>query len=257
MDEVRAERQREIDEIAMLRVLAGMGVSIGEFSHEVRHYSTEFKLGMDRLHKDLISTQSEMLSSQSDTLNKNLDGLLSYIRYFDANIAANVQRELCSIDLLEQVELFIEKMQPIAHRQNIQLIVEPFTTKAYTLPMHVSEWGSILINLFTNSVKAISRANTKKRIIKYKIGKLNNNIYFEILDTGDGIPVENYSLVFEPFFTTSAPTTPFSTTQQEISGTGLGLKIVKDIITSYNGTISITEPDEGFSTKFHIEIPQA
>lgn len=42
---------------------------------------------------------------------------------------------------------------------------------------------------------------------------------------------------------------------QEMTGTGLGLKIVRDIINAYNGKIFVKEPKKGYSTTFRIEIP--
>jgi signal transduction histidine kinase len=43
----------------------------------------------------------------------------------------------------------------------------------------------------------------------------------------------------------------------EITGTGLGLKIVKDIVSSYRGNIQVVSPKKGFSTCIRIEIPKA
>ena len=40
-----------------------------------------------------------------------------------------------------------------------------------------------------------------------------------------------------------------------MSGTGLGLKIVKDIIQGYGGLIYVKEPIKGFSTTIRIELP--
>ena len=39
-------------------------------------------------------------------------------------------------------------------------------------------------------------------------------------------------------------------------GTGLGLKIVKDIVLSYKGTISLAEPNETYATCIKVEIPR-
>ncbi len=46
-------------------------------------------------------------------------------------------------------------------------------------------------------------------------------------------------------------------TSTEITGTGLGLKIVKDIVSSYRGKIEVVSPKEGFNTCLRIEIPIA
>ena len=45
-------------------------------------------------------------------------------------------------------------------------------------------------------------------------------------------------------------------TDEQMVGTGLGLKIVKDIIVYYKGKIYFVPPEENFSTCFRIELPK-
>jgi signal transduction histidine kinase len=69
-------------------------------------------------------------------------------------------------------------------------------------------------------------------------------IRFEISDTGAGIPAENLSKIFEPYFSTKE------------TGTGLGLAIVQKIVDVHNGTIDVeSKVDDG--TKFVVRLPRA
>ena len=122
--------------------------------------------------------------------------------------------------------------------------------------MHKSEWSSILFNLYSNSRKAIRRAKATGRIL-LEIGNIDSNyVFVRFNDNGDGIPEQNRERVFNAFFSTSMPAS-FDTPQNEqLTGTGLGLKIVKDIITGYKGTIKVEEPTAGFSTCIEIRIPK-
>lgn len=43
---------------------------------------------------------------------------------------------------------------------------------------------------------------------------------------------------------------------EQLTGTGLGLKIVKDIITSYRGNIKVIDPIVGYSTGIEIIMPK-
>jgi signal transduction histidine kinase len=67
---------------------------------------------------------------------------------------------------------------------------------------------------------------------------------FEISDTGVGIPEENLSKIFEPYFSTKE------------TGTGLGLAIVQKIVDIHNGTISV-QSREGEGTTFILKLPKA
>jgi len=90
-----------------------------------------------------------------------------------------------------------------------------------------------------------------------RAGKIDENVYLEFSDTGIGIAPEIAPRIFDAFFTTTSPADPMATEQEENIGTGLGLKIIKDIVTSYGGEISLASPPKGYKTSFRIELPRA
>ncbi|MCF6290435.1 MAG: HAMP domain-containing histidine kinase [Desulfobacterales bacterium] len=69
-------------------------------------------------------------------------------------------------------------------------------------------------------------------------------VYFMIKDSGPGIPAENLSRIFSPFFTSKG----------EKKGNGLGLSIVKQIIDQLGGTITARNGKEG-GAEFEIVLP--
>ena len=69
--------------------------------------------------------------------------------------------------------------------------------------------------------------------------------------------MENREKIFNAFFTTSTPKGHKASSTDELTGTGLGLKIVRDIVESYNGEISIENAPVGFSTNIRITVPIA
>ena len=75
-------------------------------------------------------------------------------------------------------------------------------------------------------------------------GELANEVEIMISDNGPGIPLEIRSKIFDPFFTT----------KDVGHGSGLGLYIVHDIITSLNGSINI-DSRSGEGTTFVIWLP--
>lgn len=93
--------------------------------------------------------------------------------------------------------------------------------------------------------------------IKIVVGKESKRIYVEFSDNGDGIPEKNQHRVFDAFFTTSSPVGFDAENDEKLTGTGLGLKIIHDIIQSYSGTIELIEPESNYSTCFKIELPLA
>jgi signal transduction histidine kinase len=252
----KEETTKMLKEKSMLRILSSVGITIGQFIHEVRDYlinmESDVKFLLEKLRSDTVLTERLMI------LEKNVATFQSYTSYFDNVISQNVVRELKPIEVQNTAENFWESMNNDATKSNIIFNI-PLRNGSflYSRPMHPSEWSSILFNFYTNAKKAIKRTK-KSGEIKIECGINEKYVFLEFSDTGDGISEENEEKIFNEFFTTTSQNTLEETNaSNEITGTGLGLKIVKDIVTSYRGNIQVVSPKKGFSTCLRIEIPIA
>lgn len=250
VEEIGAQSQKILEENGMLRVLASLGLTIGEFTHEVRHAIAALNVTIAQMEAEGVSGQSLLASKDNMLL------LQSYVRYFDNAITQNAHRQLDVHELRDLVHEFSVVVRPTLLRQNVELIERFDGYDLFTKPMHKSEWSSIFLNLFTNSLKAIQRAGTKGKI-EITGGSANNHLYIIFSDNGDGIRPENVDKIFDAFFSTSSPPGILSSEAERLIGTGLGLKIVKDIIDAADGDIGLIDPPAGYSTSFRIEVPRA
>ncbi|SHH05242.1 Signal transduction histidine kinase [Flavobacterium fluvii] len=244
-----------IDELNMIRVLAGLGLIIGEFTHEITNYLGAFDVDIQYIIDNIDKSKEEY--KRAIRLKSTFDSFQVYTSYFDETISQNVNQELKPIEIRDVIKPFVKTISPDTERCNINLELDINGYELFTCKMHTSEWASILFNLYSNSKKAIKRANQTNGKVLIRAGKENEYIFVEFIDDGDGIPLENRDKVFNAFFTTSSPKGHKSTSTDDLTGTGLGLKIVKDIIESYNGEITIDNSPEGFKTNFRIIIPIA
>lgn len=252
--EEQKQKQKELlEEKNLLRILAALGLTIGEFIHEIKQYQAVLEADSENI-KEYIDKDSEGYEV-SDRIQENLKSLSTYTSYFDEAISENIQRELSPVELESAVLAFQKAIQNDLLKRKIEFNYEAKETLLYTCPMHKSEWASILFNLYTNARKAIQKVNRGNGSLYIEIGSTKKNVYLEFSDNGNGIPLESRDKVFNPFFTTSAPVGKITRNHEEMTGTGLGLKIVKDIITGYGGIIYVKEPIEGYSTTFRIELP--
>lgn len=248
-EEEKKERQKLVDENNMLRVLAGTGLVIGEFIHEIKRFGPAFSADLLFL-RNRIGGNVELID-KVDEMETSLKSFSSYTAYFDKTISRNVIRELEPTNIKEQVNEFIKNIKNDVDRANIDIPDPVYEGKGLiTVPMHPSEWMSILFNLYTNAKKAMKGKDEKRILIR--CWKTDGRVFIQFSDTGKGIPDEDRENVFNAFFTTSSPVGRGDDT---FSGTGLGLTIIKEIVTSYNGNIMVVSPYQGYNTTFQISIP--
>jgi signal transduction histidine kinase len=106
---------------------------------------------------------------------------------------------------------------------------------------HPQELNQVFMNILVNASQAIEG----KGEIRISTGDDHDgNIEIKIQDNGIGIPEENISKLFNPFFTT----------KDVGKGTGLGLHVAYSIIQKHRGTIEV-ESKVGVGTTFIVKIP--
>lgn len=104
----------------------------------------------------------------------------------------------------------------------------------------------VINNLVGNSIKYTTEGKIALRVTDTK-----NDIQFEVMDTGIGIPSQDLPRMFEDFYRASNNTA-------ETKGTGLGLSICKRIVEAHGGKISIESPCHEYNTgtKFTFTLPK-
>jgi PAS domain S-box-containing protein len=103
----------------------------------------------------------------------------------------------------------------------------------------------VVLNLLTNAEHALSSWVGEKRIV-VTTAQRGDQLVVSVADSGPGVPPENLSRIFNPFFTTK----PVG------EGTGLGLSISDGIVREHGGRIRV-ESRPGRGATFEIELPYA
>ncbi len=157
-------------------------------------------------------------------------------------------RSLRSFNLYEKPELHNLDMEDFV-RKFISLVNEDFEKRGITIDTVVDPVRAyadarvlqqVLLNLFTNAADALKeRADPR---ITVNVTPAGGMVRIRVHDNGQGIPEERLKDLFKPFHTSKS------------TGTGLGLVIVKKMITMMNGTVVITSA-VGKGTSADIFIP--
>ena len=100
----------------------------------------------------------------------------------------------------------------------------------------------VLNNLLSNAFKFTPEYG-KVRVL---VWREENQLHIDVSDTGKGMDKETCAHIFEPFYQ--------GETDMRNIGTGVGLTLVKQIIDSMNGTITV-ESEQRKGTTFHIKVP--
>ncbi len=100
----------------------------------------------------------------------------------------------------------------------------------------------ILFNIIQTAIHSISRRGT----ISVEAEDVGKHVEVRVADTGCGISDENVQHIFEPFFTT----------KMDSKGVGLGLYVIKQLMTRMNGNISV-KSKVGKGTTFYLSFIKA
>ncbi|MBM3126874.1 MAG: PAS domain-containing protein [Chloroflexi bacterium] len=139
-----------------------------------------------------------------------------------------------TLDMLEP----LAKKKKIALTSNIAEELKPVRAN----PVRIRQ---LLDNLVGNAIKYTPDQGR----ISVGMSMQENQVVFEVQDSGPGIPMDEQSRVFEKFFRASnAP--------EGIQGTGLGLAIVKSIVDSHQGRVWV-ESHAGKGSSFCVLLPAA
>jgi len=120
-------------------------------------------------------------------------------------------------------------------------VVEPLPSVSVAMAEDVLE--SILSNLLDNARQHGGDAVTVAVTCPLPAAGADAVLLIEVSDNGPGISAANAARVFEPFFTTA----------RARGGTGLGLAVVKSLLTAHHGTIELGESSAG--TRLRICLP--
>jgi signal transduction histidine kinase len=106
--------------------------------------------------------------------------------------------------------------------------------------LHQNAFRRALLNLMQNAMDAMPNGGELTLCGR----QVDTWVYLEVQDTGTGIAMDQCSQLFTPFHTTKP------------DGTGLGLYVVREILTAHGGTISVTSTP-GIGTTCLVTLPLA
>ena len=157
------------------------------------------------------------------------------------------QLQLC--DLSEEVEACRPFLENLCTQANVRI---DFHLTDEAIPVHLDTvlFQQVLINIVKNAVEASSPAplQGERGVVAIEVAKRSTDDgpavgTLVISDNGHGIPPSVAKHLFTPFFSTKP------------QGQGLGLLLIRDILTAHHCTFSLLTDPEDHLTRFTIQFP--
>jgi signal transduction histidine kinase len=215
------------DQLRKTERLAELGTLASGMAHEI---GTPMNVILGRAELLMRKTSDEptrrglgTIVAQVERITKIMNQLLSFARKRPAERQC-VNLEAVMIDVLDVLQ---ERLST----QHIHIIntVTPHLPKVLADPDHMNQ---VFLNLILNACQAMSDGGT----LSLTLHPTEDAVELTVQDTGSGIPQEQISKIFDPFFSTKAVG----------EGTGLGLTVVHGILQEHQGAIRVTSvPGQG------------
>jgi PAS domain S-box-containing protein len=243
---VRDLTERKQMEARLVRAdrMASLGTLAAGIAHEINNPLAFTVANLGHLETDVLPRLKLPTGEQDDVRKLVADAQLGatrvrdIVRQLKMFSRAEEQARPEPVDVNRVLESAISMASnEIKHRARL---VRDFTDQLVA-EAHEGRLGQVMVNLLVNAAQAIPEGSVERNEIRVLTRTHAEGLAIEVRDTGSGIPAENLERLFEPFFTTK----PVGV------GTGLGLPICQDIVTSFGGRMEV-ESEVGKGSTFRV-----
>lgn len=207
-----------------------------QVAHEIKNPLTPMRLTVQSFERRFDPEDPEIyakIKEYSNTLIQQIDTMSSIASAFSnfADMPAQ-QSELLNVPKIVKLSLDIFNERYINYESDQEEIMANFDR---------TQLIRVVTNLVKNAVQATVLCEDPRIVVE--VTETENTVSISVNDNGIGITEENKAKIFEPKFTTKS------------SGMGLGLAMVKNIMETYNGSITFTADNER-GTTFTVSFPK-
>jgi two-component system sensor histidine kinase/response regulator len=219
---------------------------LAHLSHELRTPLTSI-LG----YAELLLNSDKSAQSRSElniilSNGKHLLSLLNDVLDLSKIAADKLEINSAAIELNSFIADVFFLLQINAHDKGLNLQIQARAALPLTIYADSTRLRQILINLSHNAIKFTQQGRVSIQLWTQFVHD-KELLYFEVTDSGMGIPAERLSSIFKPFEQIEDIVT------RKESGAGLGLAICTELVKRMGGTLSV-ESELGKGSRFQFSI---
>ena len=187
---------------------------------------------------------SEVILDEANKMDKLVKRLLELMKLEYEDRKFNDAK----FDIVELINEVVKNSKVVLNENNIEVeFKEKQPIFVYADDFYIEQ---VVTNYFTNAIKNISEINGSKKIrIAIKKGKEIGKLRVTVFNTGKNIDQENINRIWTRFYKVD------ESRNRSKGGTGIGLALVKAIMTKYKSNYGVTNKKDG--VEFYFEIPEA
>lgn len=187
---------------------------------------------------------SEVILDEANKMDKLVKRLLELMKLEYEDRKFNDTK----FDIVELINEVVKNSKVVLNENNIEVeFKEKEPIYVYADDFYIEQ---VVTNYFTNAIKNISEINGNKKIkIAIKKGKEIGKLRITVFNTGKNIDQENINRIWTRFYKVD------ESRNRSKGGTGIGLALVKAIMTKYKSNYGVTNKKDG--VEFYFEILEA
>lgn len=217
---------------------------ISNISHDLKTPMTAIKGYVEGIMDGIADTPEKMDRYVRTIYNKtvDMDKLINELTLYSKIDANKIPYNFNKINVAQYFDDCVSELKVELDSRNIELGYFNYADKSSVIIADPEQLKRVINNIISNSVKYMS--SDRKGIINIRISDVDDFVQFEIEDNGKGIAQKDVQYIFDRFYRTDA------SRNSAQGGSGIGLSIVKKIISDHGGQIWATSK-EGTGTVMH------
>ncbi len=244
----RSHNRRLEAQLDQVSRLASLGRVAAGVAHEINNPATYIGLNVAEVHERLLALSEgtgdlEVLPALAKRLKTALEGV-DRIRTVVQQLSDYARGDEEGVNVVEDpVKTCQTSLRMVHHQVRHRAMLETSFSECPPIAMNPQRFAQVLTNLVLNAAEAAVGA-PMENTVTVRLTVVDTAAELVVEDRGQGIPNADLDRIFDTFFTT----------KRDSGGTGLGLALCRDLVSSVGGTIAV-ESEVDVGTTFRVRLP--